>query len=113
MSEEIQTNDRLVFDLSGGSLCLDFTNTIDDRGTEVEQEHLTSYRNLVACFLRSIWRRALARLPQLFMLHQRRVWFLLVSINSHRQSSAAHILSIGSVSEVSRSAAERTAGHIM
>ena len=48
MSAEIQTNDVPVFDLSGGSLCLDFANTIDDRGTEVEREHLTSYRNLVA-----------------------------------------------------------------
>lgn len=48
MSTEPQTNDVPVFDLSGGSLCLDFTNTIDDRGTEIEREHLTSYRNLVA-----------------------------------------------------------------
>ena len=48
MSEEIQTNDEPVFDLSGGSLCLDFANTIDDRWTEVQREHLTSYRSLVA-----------------------------------------------------------------
>jgi predicted RNA-binding Zn ribbon-like protein len=48
MSAETQTNDVPVFDLSGGSLCLDFANTIDDRGTEVEREHLTSYRNLAA-----------------------------------------------------------------
>src|SRR5713226_4496299 len=49
MSEEIKTNDvPPVFDLSGGSLCLDFTNTVDDRWTEVQREHLTSYRNLVA-----------------------------------------------------------------
>jgi len=48
MSAEIQINDVPVFDLSGGSLCLDFANTIDDRRTEVEQEHLNSYRNLIA-----------------------------------------------------------------
>lgn len=48
MSAETQTDDVPVFDLSGGSLCLDFTNTIDDRGTEAGHEHLTSYRHLVA-----------------------------------------------------------------
>jgi predicted RNA-binding Zn ribbon-like protein len=48
MSAETQTNDVPAFDLSGGNLCLDFANTIDDRGTEAEQEHITSYRYLVA-----------------------------------------------------------------
>jgi predicted RNA-binding Zn ribbon-like protein len=48
MSEEMKTNAVPVFDLSGGNQCLDFANTVDDRGTEVEREHLTSYRNLVA-----------------------------------------------------------------
>lgn len=48
MSAETPTNDVPVFDLSGGSLCLNFANTVDDRWTEAEQEHLTSYRSLVA-----------------------------------------------------------------
>jgi predicted RNA-binding Zn ribbon-like protein len=48
MSAETQTNDVPVFDLSGGSLCLDFANTVGYRWTEVQREHLTSYRSLVA-----------------------------------------------------------------
>jgi predicted RNA-binding Zn ribbon-like protein len=48
MSAETQTNNVPVFDLDGGNLCLDFVNTLDDRGRETEHEYLTSYRNLVA-----------------------------------------------------------------
>ncbi|MEJ2085668.1 MAG: ABATE domain-containing protein [Acidobacteriota bacterium] len=35
-----------VFDLSGGSLCLDFANTVADRPRN-EQEHLKEYRDLL------------------------------------------------------------------
>jgi predicted RNA-binding Zn ribbon-like protein len=37
-----------VFDLTGGYLCLDFANTLDNRTGERRQELLNSYRDLVA-----------------------------------------------------------------
>src|SRR6516225_856314 len=50
-------------------------------------------------------RRAFIRLPQIFMSHQRRVWFLLVSRKSHRHSKCpqARILEVSW--EVSRASA--------
>lgn len=35
------------FELSGGALCLDFTNTVGDRPRQ-QQEHLRSYRNVLS-----------------------------------------------------------------
>jgi len=37
-----------MFDLSGGRLCLDFTNTVGNRGTGEPTEHLRSYGDLLA-----------------------------------------------------------------
>ncbi len=37
-----------IFDLSGGLLCLDFANTVDDRTEAHPQEHLVSFEDLVA-----------------------------------------------------------------
>ena len=48
MSEALKTNDVPAFDMSGGNLCLDFANTLDNRVTERPLELLTSYRNLAA-----------------------------------------------------------------
>ncbi len=39
---------RRVFELSGGKLCLDFVNTVDDRPTERAQDLLESYADLTA-----------------------------------------------------------------
>jgi predicted RNA-binding Zn ribbon-like protein len=37
-----------AFDFSGNRLCLDFANTLTDRASEVPQEHLAGYSDLVA-----------------------------------------------------------------
>src|SRR3970040_1220121 len=37
-----------VFDLSGGKLCLDFANTVDNRPTERAEERLETYADLAA-----------------------------------------------------------------
>jgi predicted RNA-binding Zn ribbon-like protein len=37
-----------AFDLSGGSLCLDFANTVSDRGSDHPVEHLRRWADLVA-----------------------------------------------------------------
>jgi predicted RNA-binding Zn ribbon-like protein len=37
-----------IFDFTGGLLCLDFTNTVDDRPDIHPQEHLNSYYDLVS-----------------------------------------------------------------
>jgi len=37
---------RRVFDLSGGRLCLDFVNTVDNRPTERAQDLLETYADL-------------------------------------------------------------------
>jgi predicted RNA-binding Zn ribbon-like protein len=37
-----------TFDLSGGRLCLDFANTLGDRGADEPNEHLGSYGDLIA-----------------------------------------------------------------
>jgi predicted RNA-binding Zn ribbon-like protein len=37
-----------IFDFTGGLLCLDFTNTVDDRPDVHPQEHLNSYHDLVS-----------------------------------------------------------------
>src|SRR5437588_278454 len=40
--------EEYTFDLSGGRLCLDFTNTVGNRGTGEPKEHLRSYGDLLA-----------------------------------------------------------------
>lgn len=40
--------DEHVFELSGGRLCLDFANTVDDRPRDRPSDHLGAYRDLVA-----------------------------------------------------------------
>lgn len=42
-----------VFDLSGGHLCLDFTNTLSDRLMDAPREHLQSYQDLIAWSLQT------------------------------------------------------------
>ncbi len=37
-----------TFDLSGGRLCLDFANTVSNRGSEAPVDHLHSYADLLA-----------------------------------------------------------------
>jgi predicted RNA-binding Zn ribbon-like protein len=37
-----------AFDLSGGRLCLDFANTVSDRGSDAPVDHLRSYADLAA-----------------------------------------------------------------
>lgn len=41
------TDDGYQFELTGGSLCLDFANTLDSRPTEAPRELLSDYRHLV------------------------------------------------------------------
>jgi len=45
---EENTKEDQIFDLTGGLLCLDFANTMDDRADEHPQELLVSYGDLVA-----------------------------------------------------------------
>ena len=45
---EEHTKEDQIFDLTGGLLCLDFANTVDDRTDEHPQELLVSYGDLVA-----------------------------------------------------------------
>ena len=45
---ETQTRPTPVFDLTGGYVCLDFTNTVEDRLDETPQELLSSYSDLIA-----------------------------------------------------------------
>jgi len=40
--------ENYTFDLSGGRLCLDFANTVGDRGTDQPSEHLGSYADFLA-----------------------------------------------------------------
>src|SRR5437016_4255324 len=42
------TRPHYAYDLSGGRLCLDFTNTISNRGSDAPVDHLQSYDDLVA-----------------------------------------------------------------
>ncbi len=56
-------------------------------------------------------RRAFMRLPQIFMSHQRLVWFLLVSRKSQRHSGLSQARTIGIASEVRRSEALRASSH--
>lgn len=44
--ERAETTGR-IFDLSGGALCLDFANTLDDRPSLRPNEHLRSYADLL------------------------------------------------------------------
>ena len=37
-----------AYDLSGGRLCLDFANTVSNRGTDAPVDHLVSYSDLLA-----------------------------------------------------------------
>jgi len=58
--------------------------------------------------LRRRWkRRAFIRLPQIFMSHQHREWFLLMSRNSQRQAALLHWWIRAVSSEVSNPAAAR------
>jgi predicted RNA-binding Zn ribbon-like protein len=43
-----QAPDGFLFDFSGGRLCLDFANTLDDRPTERRKDLLGSYSDLVS-----------------------------------------------------------------
>ncbi len=43
-----ETEHGFLFELSGGRLCLDFVNTLDERPAEVPKERLRSYADLVA-----------------------------------------------------------------
>ncbi len=45
---ETQTRPAPVFDFTGGYVCLDFTNTLEDRPDETPQELLSSYSDLIA-----------------------------------------------------------------
>jgi predicted RNA-binding Zn ribbon-like protein len=45
---ETQTRPAPVFDLTGGSVCLDFTNTLEGRLDETPQELLSNYSDLIA-----------------------------------------------------------------
>src|SRR3954453_7420085 len=63
-----------------------------------------------AALTRAWWRRALARLPQVRMLHQRREPLRLVSRKSQAHDSEAQTRSDGRSDDVSRSAADRTIG---
>ncbi len=45
---ETQTRPAQVFDFTGGYVCLDFTNTLEDRPDETPQELLSSYSDLIA-----------------------------------------------------------------
>lgn len=47
MSQAINMQEIPEFDLSGGNLCLDFANTLDNRVSK-PSEHLHSYRHLIA-----------------------------------------------------------------
>ncbi|MGD2215893.1 MAG: ABATE domain-containing protein [Gemmatimonadales bacterium] len=47
MSGKITPTERYVFELSGGSLCLDFANTVDSRLSAEPQERLGDYGDLV------------------------------------------------------------------
>ncbi len=44
----LETPGGFVFELTGGSLCLDLANTLDERPTESPKERLRSYEDLVA-----------------------------------------------------------------
>ncbi|UCC71639.1 MAG: ABATE domain-containing protein [Gemmatimonadota bacterium] len=44
----VQTRDGFLFELSGGRLCLDLANTVDDRPADQRKELLGSYSDLVA-----------------------------------------------------------------
>jgi predicted RNA-binding Zn ribbon-like protein len=45
---EVNVKQEQIFDLTGGLLCLDFANTVDDRTELHPQELLTSYRDFVS-----------------------------------------------------------------
>ena len=45
---EENVNQEQIFDLTGGLLCLDFANTVDDRTEIHPQELLKSFRDLVS-----------------------------------------------------------------
>ena len=45
---EVNVKQEQIFDLTGGLLCLDFANTVDDRTEVRPQELLNSYDDLVS-----------------------------------------------------------------
>jgi predicted RNA-binding Zn ribbon-like protein len=46
-------SDAYTFDLSGGRLCLDLTNTVSDRGSDHPVDHLRTYGDLIAWALQA------------------------------------------------------------
>lgn len=50
-------DERFVFELTGGALCLDFANTVDYRPSERRKDHLENYGDLIA------WGRQAGALP--------------------------------------------------
>jgi predicted RNA-binding Zn ribbon-like protein len=46
--QEASATADYVFDLSGGRVCLDFANTVGDRGGDEPNEHLGSYGDFIA-----------------------------------------------------------------
>jgi predicted RNA-binding Zn ribbon-like protein len=48
VTDPLARTEQYAFDLSGGRLCLDFANTLGDRGSEAPTEHLGSYGDFVA-----------------------------------------------------------------
>ena len=55
-------------------------------------------------------RRTFSRLPHIFMSHQRRARFFVVSRNSHAQVAAAQVRTRSISGETMRSTADRTTG---
>jgi predicted RNA-binding Zn ribbon-like protein len=48
VTDPVRRTEDYAFDLSGGRLCLDFANTVGDRGTDQPSEHLGSYGDFIA-----------------------------------------------------------------
>ena len=48
VTDPVARTAQYAFDLSGGRLCLDFANTVGDRGTDQPSEHLGSYGDFIA-----------------------------------------------------------------
>jgi predicted RNA-binding Zn ribbon-like protein len=48
VTDPARRTEDYAFDLSGGRLCLDFANTVGDRGTDQPSEHLGSYGDFIA-----------------------------------------------------------------
>jgi predicted RNA-binding Zn ribbon-like protein len=44
----LQTARGFLFELTGGALCLDFANTVDERPTDAPKDHLATYADLLS-----------------------------------------------------------------